>query len=238
MLPYWLSEWSLVIAITQISSYILCCGYYEYFYKGRQLRPTVDYKKTMPVVLINIIFGVVITTLLFGYYFQPQLNYKFSIYSTLRGLFISLLCSISVGISHYYHHTILFLRNNFHSMHHRTDKATKPIDCLYSHPVEFIVGYQIYILIACYLINVHYICMIIGVMFAVRQSAKGHLSLTGYKSEHNIHHDSNNKNYDADPHVIGKLSNTYKKGYLTTKDIQKHPLIVFVLKDVFGYPSD
>ncbi len=188
-----------------IFTYIFSIAYYSQYNTKNY---TLSYNDVFKLVYINLFVSLPVCV--FSYFQLFSVNYY--PYSTINEIFYMILSlfliSILFGLIHFCFHKNKYLYINYHVIHHKAI-ITKPIDSLYVHPVEFLLGMIFPVFFCIYTFNLSLIGIFIVMIISINENVKGHLTMKNASScqswsQHNYHHKLYNVNYDSYPYLLSK----------------------------------
>ena len=203
-----------IITFITYLTYIFFIKYYNY-----KLNKTYDKKnytlsdsKTCYLALFNLLIMTPIILYFWLNYFNYNNNYLFifTLFDILNIIPSILLISLLFAFIHYIFHKIPFLYKYIHKLHHQA-VITKPSDCLYVHPIEYLLTMAFPLLFSCFLFKLNIISMFVVIVISIHENVYSHYSDDTMTSEHNFHHLLFNVNYDGYPYLFSKYIGVYKK---------------------------
>jgi len=202
------ADWIILSIFTTLVYFIFILYYSD---KPYQKIATLSLSQTVPLCVFNLL--ITLPVALYGWTrFCPiKQDYPFDVLNVIKMIPTIFVGSFIFGVVHYIFHRITFLYNNIHKLHHRAI-VTKPFDCLYVHPLEFVFTMIYPIMFAMTIFKLHIMLMYITVVFALHENVYAHFTHEDSTSEHNYHHKLFNVNYDSYPFIFGKfITKTYMK---------------------------
>ena len=169
-----------------------------------------EYINSASLSLFNLIFVSPAVTIPLYNIFNKDQSYNYTKLFLSKEILCFVCCILFVEFWFYFTHRLLhtrFLYKNIHKFHH-IYKYPVSSACMFAHPVEFIFGNLLGVILGPFLLNCHIYTICMWVCFALMSTGGSH---SGYYilggEEHDLHHKYNKYNYGTIG-ILDKIFNT------------------------------